>query len=83
MATWFAPALVTFQEFSPGNALWWSLWTCFVNWRPVLLYSLFMGAVAALAMLIPFGLGLLVFMPWAMTSTYIAFTRQFVPDGAA
>lgn len=81
MATWFAPALVIFQEFSPANALWWSLWTCFVNWRPILLYSLVMGVIAALAMLIPFGLGLLVFLPWAMTSTYIAFTQQFVAGG--
>lgn len=78
MATWFAPALVVFRDFSPVNALWWSLWTCFANWRPVLLYSLAMSVIAALAILIPFGLGLLVFLPWAMTSTYFAFTQQFV-----
>jgi hypothetical protein len=78
MATWFAPALVVFRDFSPVNALWWSLWTCFANWRPILLYSLAMGGVAMLAMLLPFGLGLLVFLPWAMTSTYIAFAQQFV-----
>jgi hypothetical protein len=82
MATWFAPALVVFKEFSPANALWWSLWTCFANWRPILLYSLVMGVIAALAMLIPFGLGLLVFLPCAMTSTYIAFNQQFVPGRA-
>jgi hypothetical protein len=78
MATWFAPALVVFADFSPGNALWWSIWTSFANWRPVLLYSLVMGAIATLAMLVPFGLGLLVFLPWAMTSTYFAYTRLFV-----
>lgn len=83
MATWFAPALIVCNEFSPGNALWWSLWTCFTNWRPVLLYSLVMGTVAALAMLIPFGLGLLVFLPWAMTSTYVAYTRLFVSTSVA
>lgn len=82
MATWFSPALVVFKGFSPTNALWWSLWTCFANWRPILLYSLVMGGIAILAMLIPFGLGLLVFLPWAMTSTYCAFTEQFVPGQA-
>lgn len=80
MATWFAPALIAFAGFSSGNALWWSLWTCFANWRPVLLYSLVMGAIAVFAMLIPFGLGLLVFLPWAMTSTYNAYTRLFIPS---
>jgi hypothetical protein len=82
MATWFAPALVAFADFSPGNALWWSIWTSFANWRPALVYSLVMGIVAILAMLVPFGLGLLVFLPWAMTSTYVAYTRLFVaiPD---
>lgn len=78
MATWFAPALILFKGFSPLNALWWSLWTCFANWRPVLHYSLVMGLIGALAMLIPFGLGLLLFLPWAMTSTYIAYTQQFI-----
>jgi uncharacterized membrane protein len=78
LATWFAPALVAFKDFSPANALWWSLWTCFANWRPILIYSLVMGVIASLAMLIPFGLGLLVFLPWAMTSTYSAFNQQFV-----
>ena len=78
MATWFAPALVVFRGFSPINALWWSLWVCFANWRPVGLYSLSMGALGVLAFLIPFGLGLLVLLPWAMTSTYIAYGQLFV-----
>ena len=82
MATWFAPALVAFAGYAPGNALWWSLWTCFANWRPLLLYSLVMGLIAAVAMLMPFGLGLLVFLPWAMTSTYVAYNAQFVTDSA-
>jgi len=82
MATWFAPALVAFAGYAPGNALWWSLWTCFANWRPLLLYSLAMGLIATVAMLMPFGLGLLVFLPWAMTSTYVAYNAQFVTDSA-
>jgi uncharacterized membrane protein len=78
MATWFAPALILFKGFSPMNALWWSLWTCFVNWRPILYYSLVMGLAGALAMLVPFGLGLLLFLPWAMTSTYVAYSQQYI-----
>ncbi len=78
MATWFAPALVVFRGFSPGNALWWSLWTCFANWRPVVVYSLVMGAFGLLAILIPMGLGLLVMLPVALISTYAAFGQLFV-----
>jgi hypothetical protein len=80
MATWFAPALVLFNGFSPLNALWWSLWACAVNWRPLLLYSLLLGMVGVLAVLIPFGLGLLVFMPWVMASTYVAYDAMFRPQ---
>lgn len=83
MATWFAPALVLFDGYQPVNAMWWSLWTCAVNWRPILLYSLVLGGVGLLALLLPFGLGLLVFMPWAMISTYAAYRGLFQHDEPA
>lgn len=79
MATWFAPALVLFDGFSAGNAMWWSLWTCAVNWRPLLTYSALLGLLGVVAMLIPFGLGLLVFLPWVLSSTYAAYRAMFVP----
>lgn len=79
MATWFSPALALFDGFSAGNALWWSLWACAANWKPILLYSLWFGLLGVLAMLIPFGLGLLVFLPLTMTSTYAAYREMFVP----
>lgn len=79
MATWFSPALALFDAFSAGNALWWSLWACAANWKPILLYSLWFGLLGVLAMLIPFGLGLLVFLPLTMTSTYAAYREMFVP----
>jgi uncharacterized membrane protein len=79
MATWFAPALVLFDDFSASNAMWWSIWACTVNWRPILIYSLWMGLIAVAAMLVPFGLGLLVLMPWIMTSTYAAYRAMFIP----
>lgn len=79
MATWFAPALVLFDGFSAGNGLWWSLWASAVNWRPLLAYSALLGLVGIVAMLIPFGLGLLVFLPWVLCSTYAAYRAIFVP----
>lgn len=79
MATWFAPALVLFDGFSPGNGLWWSLWACAVNWRPLFTYSALLGLFGVVAMLIPFGLGLLVFLPWVLCSTYAAYRAIFQP----
>ncbi|HEX8980646.1 MAG TPA: BPSS1780 family membrane protein [Parasulfuritortus sp.] len=78
MATWFAPALILFDGFSAINAMWWSLWAGMVNWRPVLIYGLWLSLVGVAAMLIPFGLGLLVLLPWVMTSTYAAYRAMFV-----
>lgn len=78
LATWFAPALVMFDHFPPGKAMYWSLWASVVNWKPMLIYGLWMTLAAVVAMLIPFGLGLLVFVPVALASTYIAYNEIFV-----
>jgi hypothetical protein len=79
MATWFAPGLALFEGFPAGRAMWWSLWVCWVNWRPILVYSLILGLAGMVALLIPFGLGLLVFLPWTLTSTYAAYQDIFSP----
>jgi hypothetical protein len=79
MATWFAPGLVLFEGFPAGRSMWWSLWACWVNWRPILLYSLILALAGMVALLIPFGLGLLVFLPWTLTSTYAAYQDIFSP----
>jgi len=79
MATWFAPGLVLFEGFPAGRSMWWSLWACWVNWRPILIYSLILGMAGIVALLIPFGLGLLVFLPWTLTSTYAAYQDIFSP----
>ena len=79
LATWFAPALVLFDGFSPLKAMYWSLWACAVNWRPMLIYGLWLSLAAVVAILIPFGLGLLVFVPVALISSYLAYTELFVP----
>lgn len=79
LATWFAPALVLFDGYGPGRAMYWSLWTCLVNWRPMMVYTLLLTAVGMVAMLIPFGLGMLVFVPLALSSSYVAYTAMFAP----
>lgn len=79
MATWFSPGLVQFDGFTAGKALWWSLWACLVNWRPLIHFSLVVGMIGVVAMLVPFGLGLLVFMPMALAATYSAYRDIFVP----
>lgn len=77
MATWFAPGLAMFDGFPASRALWWSLWACWVNWRPILYYSMVLGALGALALIIPFGLGLLVFLPLTLISTYAGYRMIF------
>lgn len=79
MATWFAPGLALFDAFPVGRALWWSLWACWVNWRPLLLYSMILGALGMLALIIPFGLGMLVFLPLTLISTYVGYRMIFTP----
>lgn len=78
LATWFAPALVLFDGFGALNSLWWSLWACVVNWRPMAVYAGVVMPIGFLAALIPFGLGLLVFMPLFMIATYLAYRAMFV-----
>ena len=80
MATWFSPGLALFEDFPAGRALWWSLWACWVNWRPILYYSLILGLLGAVALAIPFGLGLLVFLPLTLISTHVAYRMIFTPE---
>lgn len=79
MATWFAPALALFDGFGVLNSLWWSLWGCVVNWRPMAVYVAVFTPIAFIAVLIPFGLGLLVFLPLFMIATFLAYRSMFVP----
>jgi len=80
MATWFSPGLALFDGFPAGRALWWSLWACWVNWRPLLYYSLILGVLGMVALIIPLGLGMLVFLPLTLTSTYVAYRAIFTPS---
>ena len=83
MATWFSPGLALFDGYPAGCALWWSLWACWVNWRPILYYSLILGALGTVALIIPFGLGMLMFLPLTLISTYVGYRMIFTPDEVA
>lgn len=78
-AFWFAPALVMMHDVPPIAALKASLGACFRNFVPFLIYGLVMfvfGIIAA----IPFGLGLLVYVPLTIASAYAGYRDIFTQD---
>jgi len=81
-AYWFAPALVMMHDMKPLEAMKASFFACFRNFVPFLVYGLIM-MVAAIIAVIPFGLGMLVWVPLAITSTYVAYRRIFTEEVTA
>lgn len=75
-AYWFAPALVILNDMKPLAALKESFFGSFRNFTPFLIYGIVMTVLAVLAA-IPFGLGMLVWIPLAVTSTYAAYRAIF------
>ncbi|HUP97167.1 MAG TPA: BPSS1780 family membrane protein [Usitatibacter sp.] len=75
-AYWFAPALVMMHDMKPIAAMKASFFGCFRNVIPFLVYSLVMMVAAILAVL-PFGLGMIVWIPVAIASTYVAYREIF------
>lgn len=79
-ATWFAPALVMLNGMAPVAAMKASFFGCMRNFLPFLVYSVVM-LVAAIIAVIPFGLGMLVWIPLLIASTYAAYREIFTePD---
>ena len=72
MAVWFAPALVSFHEKGPMEAMKESFQGCLRNTVPFLVYGV-VGLAMAIVATIPLGLGLLVFGPVLMASVYTAY----------
>ena len=72
MATWFAPALIVFNEMSVGAAMKASFAGCLKNILPFLLYGV-LGLIAAVIASIPFGLGWLVLLPVLTASVYTSY----------
>jgi len=80
-AYWFAPALVALNGMRPVDAMKASFFACFRNFVTFTVYSLVMLGALIVA-LIPFGLGLLVWVPLTIASTYVAYRRIFTEDAA-
>lgn len=80
-AYWFAPALIVLNGMKPVPAMKASFHGCFRNFMPFLVYSIVMLVLAILAA-IPVGLGFLVWIPLAISSTYTAYRGIFTDEDA-
>jgi len=78
MATWFAPALVVFDQLPAWESMQASFSACLHNMLPFLLYGIFILVLGLVAM-IPFGLGLLVLGPTLIASVYVSYQDIFEP----
>lgn len=81
-AYWFAPALVLMHDMAPVEAMKASFGASFRNIVPFLVYGIVMLVLAILAV-IPFGLGMLVWLPLMIASTYAAYRQIFTEDAEA
>ena len=82
MAYWFAPALVMLGRLSPMDAAKESFMACLRNFLAFLVYGLVMGLLAIVAV-IPLGLGLLVWVPVMIASTYAGYRQIFTAQAPA
>ncbi|HUQ29701.1 MAG TPA: BPSS1780 family membrane protein [Usitatibacter sp.] len=82
MFYWFAPALVMMHDMAPLTAMKESFRGCLRNILPFLIYGFVMFVLSILAV-IPAGLGMLVWVPLAISSSYVAYrsiyTEESVP----
>jgi hypothetical protein len=72
MATWFAPALIVFNDMGVGAAMKASFGGCLKNILPFLLYGL-LALIAGVIATIPLGLGWLVLAPVLTASVYTSY----------
>ncbi len=77
MAVWFAPALVILDDQPGFQALWTSLLACLRNAMPLLIYSV-VSSVLLLFAVIPFGLGLILWIPVMLLTIYTSYRDVFV-----
>jgi uncharacterized membrane protein len=78
-AYWFAPALIVLNNLGPVAAMKASFSGCLRNILSFLVYSILMLLLAILAV-IPLGLGMLVWLPLAITSTYASYRAIFTEE---
>jgi len=82
-ALWFAPALAMLHDVPAVPAMKESFFASFRNFVPMLVYGLVMLALAIVAV-IPLGLGMIVWVPLMIASTYTSYRSIFTEeDGEA
>lgn len=81
-AYWFAPALAMLHDVPALPAMKESLLASLRNWVPFLVYGVLM-LLLAIAAAIPLGLGLLVWLPLLVTSSYASYRAVFTEPDAA
>lgn len=82
MLMWFAPALVVLDEVPAWQAMLLSLKACLVNVLPFLLLSLIMSVLLTIALML-FVVGIALWVPLVMVSTYASYVDVFRPRAPA
>lgn len=77
IALQYSPMLVFFRGLSPLDALRASLTGTIRNIIPYTVYSLIMQVFALVLSEIPFGIGIIVFLPLSLTSLYVSYRNIF------
>lgn len=77
LALQYAPMLVLFDQKSPMEALKLSMRGSLRNIIPLSVYSMLMQLLAFVVSVIPFNLGLFIFLPIALTSMYVSYRDIF------
>jgi uncharacterized membrane protein len=75
-ALWFAPPLIAFHGMSTSHAIRWSVYAAVANIGAMLVYGMVLMMLFFLALL-PWALGLIVFMPVMAISTYVGYREVF------
>ena len=75
-ALWFAPPLIAFHGMSTSHAMRWSMYAALANIGAMLLYGVVLMALFLVAVL-PWALGLILFMPVMAISTYVGYREVF------
>lgn len=78
---WFAPALLAFHPIPALRALQLSFFGCMRNVPALFLYSTVILLLLVLALLTPFGAGLMLLLPLLVTSAYVSYKDVFAAPG--
>lgn len=82
MAMWFAPLLIMFENMPPMIALRKSFFACLKNIIPFQIYAITLIVLGLLAV-IPYGLGLIIWIPTVFASIYVSYQDIFQPEPTA